>query len=59
MKPSAGYFSHIETDLRASPSEILFYDDTADNVAAASARGWRATWFRDASDLIDVDRLDR
>lgn len=41
-KPDAEYFSHVITDLGFAPHEIAFWDDDAENVAAAKAHGIEA-----------------
>lgn len=40
-KPDARFFAAIEEAEGAAPEEIGFLDDSAGNIAAAKARGWR------------------
>jgi 2-haloacid dehalogenase len=35
----------VEADCRLPPETLLFADDRADNIAAASARGWNTHLF--------------
>jgi putative hydrolase of the HAD superfamily len=42
LKPAAAAFQHVISDLARAPAEILFFDDTWNNVAAARALGIRA-----------------
>jgi putative hydrolase of the HAD superfamily len=51
-KPDAAFFERAIAKIAAtSPDEILFLDDRTDNVAAATAAGWRAFLHKDAGDL--------
>lgn len=47
-KPDDAIYARAETELNASGPEIAFFDDTAENIDAARARGWCA-------ELIDPD----
>jgi HAD superfamily hydrolase (TIGR01509 family) len=40
-KPDAAIFEHVERTSGISPTQILFFDDLAENVDAARKRGWR------------------
>jgi HAD superfamily hydrolase (TIGR01509 family) len=40
-KPDAAIYAHLERLTGARGTEILFFDDLPENVAAAVARGWR------------------
>ena len=42
LKPEAEAYAALENDLGASGPDILFFDDTEENVHAARERGWRA-----------------
>jgi putative hydrolase of the HAD superfamily len=42
LKPAPAAYAAVEGALGVAPAEILFFDDTAENVAAARARGWQA-----------------
>ncbi|MEM9140344.1 MAG: HAD-IA family hydrolase, partial [Pseudomonadota bacterium] len=48
-KPDPAFFRHIESALGAEPGDLMLIDDTAQNVAAARARGWRGFHFTDAT----------
>lgn len=41
-KPDPRIYSEAQARLGASPAELVFFDDTPENVAAARAAGWRA-----------------
>lgn len=43
LKPDAPIYEAAERAFACSPSQIAFFDDLAENVAAARARGWQAT----------------
>jgi HAD superfamily hydrolase (TIGR01509 family) len=47
-KPDQQIYSRVEAKLGAiaRPDEIVFFDDLADNVAAAAERAWRAELVR-------------
>jgi len=42
MKPSAAIFRWVEKQAALPPSQILFFDDSAENVRGALACGWRS-----------------
>ena len=42
MKPAPAIYRHVEQATGLAPESILLFDDNADNVAAAKARGWQA-----------------
>lgn len=42
VKPDPLIFTHVADELALRPDEIVFFDDTATNVAAASRAGFRA-----------------
>ncbi len=48
-KPEPGIFECAEELFGAAPSELVFLDDHAPNVAAARARGWQAIQFFNAA----------
>ncbi|MCU1498629.1 MAG: hydrolase [Acidimicrobiales bacterium] len=50
-KPAALAFERATEVLGVAPGRILFVDDSAANVAAAEAHGWRAHHFRDTLNL--------
>lgn len=41
-KPDQTIYQRFEEAVGAAPGEILFFDDNADNIAAARTRGWHA-----------------
>ena len=40
-KPDAAAYAYVEAATRIPPERILFFDDLAENVAAAKQRGWQ------------------
>jgi putative hydrolase of the HAD superfamily len=48
-KPDAAFFTHVSNALRVAPSEILLIDDSATNVRAAKALGWKGFHFTEQS----------
>lgn len=44
-KPEQGYFEFILNDLNANPDEVLFVDDTPENILAAETIGIRSICF--------------
>jgi 2-haloacid dehalogenase len=55
VKPDPRIYQIVENDSGVSPSGLLFADDRAENIAAASARGWQTHLF--TSDTGWADRL--
>ena len=51
-KPAPEIYAALERLAGTPAREILFFDDLADNVAAARARGWRAEQVRSREDPI-------
>lgn len=47
-KPSAGIYELVENGLGLPPASLLFADDRAENIAAATDRGWQGHLFADA-----------
>ena len=45
VKPEAEIYAAVEADCGLPPGALLFTDDRADNIAAASARGWQVHLF--------------
>ena len=41
-KPDPKIYAHVEHTVDLSGSQIIFFDDLADNIEAARQRGWRA-----------------
>ncbi len=50
-KPQTEYFSHIIADLQFSPDQLMFWDDTPKNVAAAQQLGIHAVHYQTYSDF--------
>ena len=50
-KPSPEYFAEVTTKLGVKPEQILFFDDSEENVAGAQAAGWAAHLYRDIPDF--------
>ncbi|MGB8621510.1 MAG: HAD family phosphatase [Paracoccaceae bacterium] len=44
-KPDPEIYERVETDCGIAPERLLFADDRADNIAAATTRGWQAHLF--------------
>ena len=51
-KPSAAAFAAVEAGLGLAARQILFVDDTLDNVEAARVRGWDAIHFTGNAELM-------
>jgi putative hydrolase of the HAD superfamily len=51
IKPSPEIFHHVLGALGATPGEVVFVDDRAENIAAAAALGMRTVHFTGAADL--------
>jgi putative hydrolase of the HAD superfamily len=45
-KTDAAFYRHVMQKLKLSGSQILFWDDTPANVAAARSQGWHAEHYR-------------
>ena len=56
MKPDRRFYAAASELAGASPQDIFFTDDRADNVAAASAAGWDAVVFESVSQLNEALR---
>lgn len=53
VKPNHSFFNRIQADIRIDdPAQIVFFDDSPDNVSAARALGWQAIHY-DAFDSIE------
>ena len=55
-KPDPEVYRQLELATGASRDRIVFFDDLADNVAAANARGWRAFQVTSKDDPISQIR---
>lgn len=51
-KPEAEYFAYCQRHADADPTECVFVDDLAANVAAARSHGWKAILYRPDTDLV-------
>lgn len=47
IKPDPQIYAMVEAHCGLAPQALLFADDRADNIAAATARGWQAHHFTD------------
>lgn len=45
IKPDAGIYRQLETEIEIRPERLLFTDDKADNIAMAETRGWQTHLF--------------
>ena len=45
VKPEKDFFLHAQEKAGVGPGEILFIDDSKDNVENAKRLGWQAIWF--------------
>jgi putative hydrolase of the HAD superfamily len=50
-KPDAAAFHHVARDIGVAPERILFFDDTAENVAGAAVAGLQAIRVRSNDDV--------
>jgi HAD superfamily hydrolase (TIGR01509 family) len=50
-KPSPEAFAAIEKITRVPPEQILFFDDTRENIAASVHRRWNSVWIDSAGDI--------
>jgi putative hydrolase of the HAD superfamily len=56
-KPDAAIYAHVERVTGTRGSDVLFFDDTPENVAAALRRGWRAERVDPAGDTVAQMRM--
>ncbi len=56
-KPDVEAYEHVARDMGFRPDEILFVDDSRDNVDGARAAGMTTTWVESEADVVNV--LDR
>jgi putative hydrolase of the HAD superfamily len=54
QKPDTAFFRRAQERLQAPAAQVIFADDRAENVAAASEFGWRAIHYRTIADLQAV-----
>ena len=57
-KPDPAIYAILEQRVAVPPSQLLFVDDRADNIAAAQARGWHGHVFTDAG-LLEAEFIAR
>ncbi|MBQ8480992.1 MAG: HAD-IA family hydrolase [Alphaproteobacteria bacterium] len=50
QKPEDKIYEKVEQDCRQKPSDILFFDDTAENIIAAKKRGWNVCQIDETQD---------
>jgi 2-haloacid dehalogenase len=53
IKPDARIYEMVEQDCGLAPETLLFTDDRSDNIAAATARGWRTHHFTGSQGWAD------
>jgi putative hydrolase of the HAD superfamily len=59
-KPNVSAYHHVAADMGYAPHEIVFVDDTEENVTGALAAGMDARWVRSEADVVAVlDELSR
>jgi putative hydrolase of the HAD superfamily len=51
-KPEPAFYSRVAAGIGADPDSILFFDDSAANVEAANASGWRAFLYSDVDTTL-------
>jgi 2-haloacid dehalogenase len=54
IKPAPEIYATVEADCGLAPEQLLFTDDRAENIAAATERGWQGHLFTGAAALADV-----
>jgi len=57
QKPEQSIYEAFEALVSARPGEIVFFDDTEENVEAALERGWRAYWIDHTKDTAEQMEL--
>lgn len=50
-KPQEAYYQHILTSLNIHPSDIIYFDDTEENIEAARSLGIRSVLYRNIDDF--------
>jgi len=56
-KPQASAYERVERALQAPPGDLIFIDDSPENVRSALARGWRAAWISHGKAASDLPTL--
>lgn len=57
QKPEPSIYQAFEDMVSVRPGEIMFFDDTEENVEAAVERGWKAYWIDHAADPAEQMEL--
>jgi putative hydrolase of the HAD superfamily len=55
-KPDLGFYKLLQDKIQVSASEILFWDDSLENVTAALKAGWNAEVFRNLEEFNQVTK---
>jgi FMN phosphatase YigB (HAD superfamily) len=55
-KPSDAIYEHVEWIAEVAPHYIVFFDDLAENITAATRRGWRAHQISNRDDPLQQVR---
>jgi putative hydrolase of the HAD superfamily len=57
-KPNAEAYDHVVAAIGVAPQRIVFFDDLAENIAAARERGLQAVHVRSSADVANaLDQL--
>lgn len=51
-KPNPSIYQHVEQATATAPETILFFDDSAENIHAAEARGWQTCHVTEPNDPV-------
>ena len=54
LKPQPRIYEAVERESRQTGSDIVYFDDRAENVAAGAARGWRTVLHRSAPGTLQA-----
>ncbi len=58
-KPEPAFYSRVTAALGASPDSILFFDDSAVNVAAATTQGWHGFLYHDVNTTLqEIEKIN-
>ncbi len=53
-KPDQSAYDHVAAEMGFKPMEILFVDDTQENVIGARKSGMQARWVRSEADVVQI-----
>ena len=53
-KPDVSAYHHVAADMGYRPPEIVFVDDTEENVIGAADAGMDARWVRSEADVVEI-----